>query len=93
MNPLLEKFETPFHTAPFDKIKNEHFLPAVQAAISEARAEIENIKEVQEPDFSNIIEALDRSGERLNIVASIFSTSILQKPMMKSKNWQGIFHP
>ncbi len=72
MNPLLEKFETPFHTAPFDRVKNEHFLPAVQAAISEAKAEIESIKEVQEPDFENIIEALDRTGERLNIVASIF---------------------
>ncbi|GGF47177.1 M3 family metallopeptidase [Echinicola rosea] len=72
MNPLLEKFNTPFDTAPFDKIKNEDFLPAIEAAIKEAKAEIAEIKAVDKPSFTAVIEALDRSGERLDIVSSIF---------------------
>ncbi|WP_215222774.1 M3 family metallopeptidase [Echinicola shivajiensis] len=72
MNPLLEKFTTPFETAPFDKIKNEHFLPAIKEAIKEAKAEIEVIKSTKNPNFNNTIEALDKSGKKLNIVSSIF---------------------
>ncbi|AWW33252.1 M3 family peptidase [Echinicola strongylocentroti] len=72
MNPLLEKFNTPFDTAPFDKIKNEDFLPAIEEAISEAKAEIGEIKATDKPSFRTVIEALDRSGERLDIVSSIF---------------------
>ena len=72
MNPLLEKFKTPFETAPFDKIKNEHFLPAIKEAIKEAKAEIEVIKSSDVIDFSSIIEALDKSGRQLSIISSIF---------------------
>ncbi|UCS91618.1 M3 family metallopeptidase [Echinicola marina] len=72
MNPLLEKFTTPFETAPFDKIKNEHFLPAIKEAIKEAKAEIEIIKSTDQPNFNSIIEALDKSGKKLNIISSIF---------------------
>jgi putative CocE/NonD family hydrolase len=72
MNPLLESFKTPFETAPFDQIKPEHFLPAINVAIEEAKAEIETIKKVQNPNFENVIEALDRSGEKLSVISSIF---------------------
>ncbi|QDH79778.1 M3 family metallopeptidase [Echinicola soli] len=72
MNPLLEKFNTPFDTAPFDKIKSEDFLPAIEEAIRQAKAEIEEIKAADKPGFATVIEALDRSGERLDIVSSIF---------------------
>ena len=72
MNPLLEKFETPFETAPFHLLKNEHFLPAVKEAIQQAKAEINAIKSISSPDFSNTIETLDKAGERLGIIAGIF---------------------
>ncbi|MFD2201902.1 M3 family metallopeptidase [Shivajiella indica] len=72
MNPLLENFDTPFETAPFHLIKNEHYLPAIKEAIQLAKSEIENIKNQSLPDFENTVEALDRAGERLNIVSSIF---------------------
>lgn len=72
MNPLLEKFDTPFETAPFHLIENEHFLPAVETAIAEAKKEIEEIKHQEQPDFENIIVALDNAGSRLNTVSSIF---------------------
>lgn len=69
MNPLL----TPFDTAPFSKIKNEHFKPAFLKAIEDARAEIDalaNSKEV--PTFKNTIAALDFAGQQLDRVSSVF---------------------
>ncbi|WP_194777734.1 M3 family metallopeptidase [Pararhodonellum marinum] len=72
MNPLLEKFNTPFETPPFDKIKNEHFLEAIQSAIQEAKSEIAKIKTKEKTDFSNTIAAMDLSGQKLNRIASIF---------------------
>jgi len=73
MNPLLEKFETPYQTTPFSKIKNEHFQPAFEKAIEMAKAEIDLIVEnVDEPTFNNTIAALDYSGELLSRISSIF---------------------
>ncbi|SMD45797.1 peptidyl-dipeptidase Dcp [Aquiflexum balticum DSM 16537] len=72
MNPLLEKFNTPFETAPFHLIQNDHYLPAVQEAIKLAKEEIEAIKSSPLPDFDNTIAALDLAGEKLNIISSIF---------------------
>ncbi|MDR1414730.1 MAG: M3 family metallopeptidase [Odoribacteraceae bacterium] len=69
-NPLLEEFEFP----PFDRIEVEHYQPAFEAAIVEARREIEQVVENAEaPTFENTIAALDRCGRRLERVASIFS--------------------
>ncbi|MCH7402985.1 M3 family metallopeptidase [Belliella kenyensis] len=72
MNPLLEKFHTPFETPPFKKINTEHFLPAIQDGIQQAKADIERIKAESNPDFENTIVALDNAGERLSLVSSIF---------------------
>ena len=36
-NPLLEKFTEPFGTVPFNEIKTEHFVPALDASIDEAK--------------------------------------------------------
>ena len=30
-NPLLEEWDTPFGTPPFDKIESRHYLPALRA--------------------------------------------------------------
>ncbi|MEH0155438.1 M3 family metallopeptidase [Limibacter armeniacum] len=72
MNPLLEKFNTPFDTAPFPEIKEEHYLPAVKEAIKLAKEEIEQIKKEEVPTFKNTVEALDGSGRLLQRVTSIF---------------------
>lgn len=72
LNPLLADFATPFDTAPFHLIKPEHYLPAVQKSIEEAKADISKIKAEVLPTFENTIEALDRSGKRLSIINAIF---------------------
>jgi len=72
-NPLLEAFNTPYHTAPFSKIKPEHFEPAFVKAIELARQEIESIaNNPEEASFANTIEALDFSGQKLDRISSIF---------------------
>ena len=72
-NPLLENFQTPHHTAPFNEIKEEHFLPAFQELIKISEKEIEEIVENKdEPTFENVIEALAFSGEKLDVVSNIF---------------------
>lgn len=71
-NPLIEKFNTPFETAPFHLIQPIHYLPAIKEAIAMAKKEIETIKKEANPDFENTIVALDRAGEHLNTISAIF---------------------
>ncbi|GHC49120.1 M3 family metallopeptidase [Ulvibacter litoralis] len=64
---------TPFNTAPFSSIKNEHFLPAIQSLIETTKAEVEAIASNPEaPTFSNTVEALENTGMQLDRVTSIF---------------------
>ena len=68
-NPLLQ----PFDAAPFSSIETKHFKPAFDAALAEARAEIEAIADHPDPpDFENTIAALDYAGARLDRISSIF---------------------
>ena len=72
-NPLLTESTAPFGAPQFDKIKTEHYLPAFEAAIAEAKAEIDAIiANEEEPTFENTIEAMEYSGKTLNTVAGIF---------------------
>ena len=72
-NPLLTESKAPFGAPEFDKIKTEHYLPAFEAGIAEAKAEIDAItSNTDEPTFENTIEAMEFSGQTLNKVAGIF---------------------
>ena len=72
-NPLLTESTAPFGAPEFDKIEDAHYLPAFEAAIAEAKAEIDAIVANQdEPTFENTIEAMEYSGQTLNQVAGIF---------------------
>ena len=72
-NPLLVESTAPFGAPQFDKIENEHYLPAFETAIAEAKAEIDAIiANEEEPTFENTIEAMEYAGGTLNKVAGIF---------------------
>ncbi|MBN9312613.1 MAG: peptidase M3 [Chryseobacterium sp. 39-10] len=72
-NVLLEKFQTPHHTAPFNEIKEEYYSPAIQQLIRSSEEEITQIVENPDgPTFENVIEALAFSGEKLDVVSNIF---------------------
>ncbi|RFT14803.1 MAG: Dipeptidyl carboxypeptidase Dcp [Candidatus Saccharicenans subterraneus] len=62
-NPFFTDWTTPFGAPPFDRIKVEHFKPAVLEGIKRHQEEIKAIAENPEPPtFANTLEALDRSG-------------------------------
>jgi len=72
-NPLLEAWTGPFEAPPFDRIAPRHFHPAFDAALKEARAQIDTIAaDPAPPTFANTIEALERSGSALDKVARVF---------------------
>lgn len=73
VNPLLVASENPYGAPAFDKIKNEHYKPAFEAAITEGRAQIDSIvSNTEDPTFANTIEALEYSGRTLSNIGSIF---------------------
>lgn len=73
-NPFFEEWDTPFGVPPFDKIKVEHFKPAMEEGMKQQLAEIDDIiKNTEEPNFENTIAALDYSGSLLNKVVSVYS--------------------
>ena len=72
-NPLLTKSTLPYGAPQFDKIENQHYIPAFKQAIAEAKAEIDSIvNNPDEPTFENTIEALEYAGSTLNQVSHIF---------------------
>ena len=72
-NPFLTESSAPYGAPEFDKIKNEHYLPAFEAGIAEGKAEIDAIvANEEEPTFENTIEAMEYAGQTLNKVAGIF---------------------
>lgn len=73
MNPFLTAYNTPFNVPPFEKIKTEHFKPALEAGIAEQKTEIEAIvTNNEQPSFENTIAALDASGILLREVSDAF---------------------
>jgi peptidyl-dipeptidase Dcp len=62
------------HAPQFDKIKDTDFAPAIYAAMAQQRAEIEKIaNNPAPPTFENTIVAMERSGQMLDRVLSVFS--------------------
>ena len=72
-NPFFKEWDTPFGVPPFDEIKVEHYLPAVQEGIRQHDEQIETIiSNSDKPTFENTILVLDKSGELLEKVSSVF---------------------
>lgn len=72
-NPFFEKYNTPHGTTPFDRIKTEHYEPAIREGIRRQAAEIDAITHNnQAPTFENTILAYEQSGELLSRVITVF---------------------
>ena len=71
-NPLLAEWNTPYQTPPFPEIKHEHFIPAIDAALKEAKDEVDVvIDSTDKPTFQNTIVALEVAGENLERIANV----------------------
>jgi peptidyl-dipeptidase Dcp len=80
-NPLLPKWTGPYGgLPPFDRVKVEHFKPALEAAMAEHLEEVERIAaDPAPPTFENTLAALERSGrtlDRVGAVYNVFSSTV-----------------
>src|SRR5659263_6409 len=88
-NPLLQKWDTPFETPPFNSILKSHYKPAIEETIKSATGEIKEITE--NPDgatFENTVATLDRAGESLGRISSILFSRI--KTVYDAKDSSGL---
>ena len=94
-NPLLEPWTGPFEAPPFDLLKPEHFRPAFDLALEEARAEIAAIaKNPEPPTFQNTIEALERSGRQPRTRRSVFfNLAGVRQPMTRWRRSSAKWRP
>src|SRR5216110_966024 len=66
-NPLLTESSLPYHVPPFDRIKDEHFAPAMEKGMREELKEVEVVANNSEkPTLENTIVALERTGRLLD---------------------------
>ena len=73
-NPLLTESALPYHLPPFDKIKDEHFVPALEAGMREQLKEVDAVANLPDkPTFENTIVALERTGRLLDRAERTFS--------------------
>lgn len=72
-NPFLSPSSLPLEAPDFTKIKDEHFMPAFEAGMVEQAKEVQAIADNSaEPTFENTIEAMERTGQILSRVQSVF---------------------
>ncbi|MBQ7736033.1 MAG: peptidase M3, partial [Bacteroidales bacterium] len=72
-NPFMKEWETPYGVPPFDEIKTEHYLPAIEEGMKQQSEEIAAIVDnTEDPTFENTILALENSGSLLNKVTAVF---------------------
>ena len=76
-NPFFGQYQTPHATVPFDRIKTEHYEPAILEGIKQQNAEIDAIiLNPEKANFNNTIEAFEESGELLDRVVSVFGNML-----------------
>lgn len=74
-NPFFDykHWKTPHGTYPFNEIYAEHYMPAFEEAMKQGLEEIDAIvNNPAAPTFANTIEAYEKSGELLTVVAGCF---------------------
>ncbi|MCK4931484.1 MAG: M3 family metallopeptidase [Candidatus Aminicenantes bacterium] len=83
-NPFFTEFDTLYGVPPFDKIKEEHYVPAFKEGIKREKGEIDAIANNSEaPTFGNTIEALEGTGDLLRGVSNTFG--VLNSSMTNDK--------
>jgi peptidyl-dipeptidase Dcp len=72
-NPFAQASKLPFNYPPFDQIRNEDYAPAFAEGMRQQAAEIEAIANNKKPaTFDNTIVAMEKSGQLLSRVSSVF---------------------
>jgi len=76
-NPFAKPSTLPFNYPAFDKIQNEDYAPAFDEGMRQQSLEIEAIANNKAaPTFENTVVAMERSGQLLNRVSTVFSSMV-----------------
>ena len=71
-NPFAAPSGLPYGLPDFDRIREEHFAPALEAGMREQRQAWERVAtDPAEPTFANVVESLEGSGQLLDRVRSL----------------------
>jgi len=71
-NPFLTEWDTPYGMPPFEEIKVEDYVPAVEAGIKQQKEELQGILSCAEPaTFENTVAPYELSGEILSRVVGV----------------------
>lgn len=72
-NPFFTPSTLPYQLPPFELIRDEHYLPAIEHGVAQQKAEVEAIASLEDAaTFENTLEALERSGAVLSRVLHVF---------------------
>jgi peptidyl-dipeptidase Dcp len=72
-NPLLQRWDAPHGLPPFERLRAEHFEPALREGMRRHREDLSAIAaQAAQPDFDNTVAAFDRAGRLLARVAAVF---------------------
>lgn len=71
-NPLLQPLTLKDQALPFNLVKVEHYMPAIEAAIIEAKNNIETIKSQKETSYDNTILALEQASEKVDRISNLY---------------------
>lgn len=71
-NPLLQKSLLKDEAVPFNLIQTGHFIPALEAAITEAKEKLNVLKNEKNLTFENTILALEQLSEKVDYVSSVY---------------------
>lgn len=71
-NPLLSHSTLEYELPNFALIKDEHYLPAFEHAVSEHNVELQKIRDQSDVNFENTLIAMERSGDLLQSMISVF---------------------
>ena len=76
-NPFFGQYDTPFNIPPFEKIRPEHYIPAMEKGMEEQNKEIVAITDNPEtPTWDNTMKPLDASGELLRKVLRVYYNQV-----------------
>jgi len=71
-NPFLTGWDTPYGIPDFSKVKENHYVEAVEAGVAQQQAEIDAIiANTEAPTFENVVAAYERSGAILDRVTGV----------------------
>jgi peptidyl-dipeptidase Dcp len=72
LNPLTAPFSLKDQAVPFHEIHTTHFLPALKAAVAEAKENLRKLKQQKEITFENTLLGLEQVSEKVDRVSGIY---------------------